>query len=362
MTRPANRPSPAGTTSTKTPPAGPRRWPDLLIGLLVLLLLGGFGALLFKPQRAASTAATPATIPAAPTQETSPSAASPTTTANSNQGASPDNAATQTNTATSQEPPTIAATPVQAQPTTPPATSVKPPSAADTQGTSQQTASEAPNAALPASGSTTTSPSTPAAPRSGGAVATSASRVPLRSDYRISLGVFQTAKTVRTQTAAVAGLGYTVYPINISNGFVAQVGPFADEATALQALADIQRAYPAARMYRPKGVTGASGSTTSTSAATPDTGAGNPASSAAPANTAAPAASSGLTYLQVGAFDKVETAQRLVERLRTLGYSPTVNAPAGRKVTVWVGPFSGGALSRTEDRLTQNGLDHFRVQ
>ncbi|MFC6659408.1 SPOR domain-containing protein [Deinococcus multiflagellatus] len=70
----------------------------------------------------------------------------------------------------------------------------------------------------------------------------------------------------------------------------------------------------------------------------------------------------GPTYLQVGAFDRVESAQNLVQQLRDLGYAPTVNAPEGRKVTVLVGPYTGDALQRTEGRLSANGLDHFRVR
>ncbi len=182
--------------------------------------------------------------------------------------------------------------------------------------------------------------------------------MPLRSDYRISLGTFGSVGTAQSRTAPVSTLGYTVYPIDLGSQVVAQVGPFADEASARQALADIQRAYPGALLYPPRAsATGGSGSTE---------GAGNPSSPAAatpaPATSAAPAAPSGPIYLQVGAFDRVESAQKLVDQLRDLGYVPTVNAPEGRKVTVAVGPYTGDALTRTEQRLDDNNLDHFRVR
>ncbi len=185
-------------------------------------------------------------------------------------------------------------------------------------------------------------------------MATSESRVPLRSDYRISLGTFGSEGTAVSRTAPVSSLGYTVYPIDVGEQVVAQIGPFADEATARQALSDVQRAYPGALLYPPRN---RPASTTPAPTATPAPATSTPATPAPAA-----AAPSGPVYLQVGAFDRVESAQKLVEQLRDLGYVPTVNAPEGRKVTVAVGPYTGDALTRTENRLDANNLDHFRVR
>ena len=85
----------------------------------------------------------------------------------------------------------------------------------------------------------------------------------------------------------------------------------------------------------------------------------SPAAQNPPAQSAAP---DGPVYLQVGAYNTVDAAQATVSKMRDLGYDPTVNAPAGRKVTVLVGPFHGDALLRTERRLDANGQDHFRVR
>ncbi|GHF28247.1 cell division septation protein DedD [Deinococcus metalli] len=322
------------------PATRPRRWPDLLIGVLVVLLLVGFGLLLFRPEtRTAMTpAATPAT-PAASTETTSiPSAPTPAETT----AQTPAPAPAQSGTATTSEPPTIAAAPVEATP---------PVSATPAQGTATTTPTEQPD--QPA-----TTPTT-ATPRSGGAVATSEQRVPLRSDYRITLGTFSTSQAATTAAASVSALGYTVYPIDLGSQVVAQVGPFADETSARQALADIQRAYPGALLYPPRGRSlgqNNAGGGASTAA--------NPSASAAETTaTPAPApAPSGPTYLQVGAFDRVESAQKLVQQLRDLGYAPTVNAPEGKKVTVLVGPYTGDAVTRTEQRLSGSGIDHFRVR
>ncbi|MFD1730661.1 SPOR domain-containing protein [Deinococcus malanensis] len=212
---------------------------------------------------------------------------------------------------------------------------------------------------------------------------------------------------MRTQTAGVSGLGYTVHPIDLGGQFVAQVGPYADEATARRALADIRRAFPSAVLYPPRGVsltgetapaaqTPTPASTTQTpaaqapaaqapavrtpapvpasraAAATPAPPLPVPASpEAAPApplpvpttsETASAPAASRPTYLQVGAFDRVESAQTLVEQLRSQGFMPSVNAPEGRKVTVLVGPFSGTALTDAESKLSSAGHDSFRVR
>lgn len=138
---------------------------------------------------------------------------------------------------------------------------------------------------------------------------------------------------------------------------VAQVGPFADEASARQALGDIQRAYPGALLYPPRAKATGTADSSSGSSSSSDSASSAPAPASAPS-----AAPSGPIYLQVGAFDRVESAQKLVDQLRDLGYVPTVNAPEGRKVTVAVGPYTGDALTRTEKRLDDNNLDHFRVR
>ncbi|GAA0504918.1 SPOR domain-containing protein [Deinococcus depolymerans] len=336
---------------------GPRRWPDLMIGLLVLLLLGGFGTLLLRgtPQNA-TTAGTPTTqptseasIPGAPgTADTGSVAAAPITQAPTTEPVAPptqDSAATtdpSTDTTAAApaatDAPIIEAAPIGTAPVTDPAST-----------TDATTDPATEPAADPAA-----TPGNPA-PRPEGAVPTSEQRVPLRSDYRITLGTFSSEAAAQSAAAPVQGIGYTVYPIDVGSQVVAQVGPFADEASARQALADVQRAYPRAVLYPPRD-----------RAASTDSSGANPGDRAAPApdTASAPApAPSGPTYLQVGAFDRVESAQNLVQQLRDLGYNPTVNAPEGKKVTVLVGPYENpAALTRTETRLADNGLDSFRVR
>lgn len=378
------------------------RWPDLLIGLLVLLLLGGFGVLLLgqRSPTVANTATTPPStapvppattpadnteIPAAPgTAATAPPELEPTPVVPAPAAASPEpQAATPTPAPTPAAAPeqpgasTAAVTPTPSTPaaTAPPTTPAAAASATPTEPTTSlndiPTIVAAPVEPVPAE-----QPATPAAPsasatpaRTGGAVATSETRTPLRSDYRISLGTFSSESAAGSSTAGVSGLGYRVYPIDVGSGVVAQIGPFADEATARQALADVQRAYPNAILYPPRNRSLTGGTVSGNNPVAPSSRApsetATPSAPVAPATpepqTAAPAPT-GPVYLQVGAFDRVESAQNLVGTLREQGFAPTVNAPEGRKVTVLVGPFSGDALTRAEERLTSSGLDSFRVR
>lgn len=336
-------------------PTTPRRWPDLLIGLLVLLLLGGFGTLLLR----GNPPTTPAT--GTPTTETAGEASipgAPGTTETGGITTAPITAAPSTDTPAA---PTGEPAPQDSAVTDAPIIEAAPigtPNPAITGDTDPATTTDpdtADAATADATDEADTDPAGGPAPRPEGAVATSETRVPLRSDYRITLGTFSSAAAAQTAAAPVQGIGYTVYPIDVGAQVVAQVGPFADEQSARQALADVQRAYPGAVLYPPRNQP-----TTATPAptSTPQATSTDPAPAAS-----APAAPSGPTYLQVGAFDRVESAQNLVQQLRDLGYNPTVNAPEGRKVTVLVGPYENpDALTRTETRLATNGLDSFRVR
>ncbi|UWX64002.1 SPOR domain-containing protein [Deinococcus rubellus] len=333
------------------------------------------------PDSAAQSATKPSTAQTG-TAQTAPAQPSATSAVPA-QPESPSSAGTATGvtktgpTATGPVPTSSVAAPVTPQPDTtqPPVTTTPP-------------APSAPPANAPAfdsSGAITPAASTPA-PRSGGAVATSENRTPLKRDYRISLGTFGSEAEANASTAAVRALGYTVYPIDLGSQVVAQVGPFADAATANAALSDIARAYGGAALYAPRQSANA-GSQPSPSpspdkpaaTSTASSGASSASSSASPApasaatptpatSTATPkqpaqaAAPSGPVYLQVGAFDRQDSAQRLVGMLSDLGYSPSVQAPDGKKVTVLIGPFSGDAVLRAESKLNDNGFDHFRVR
>ncbi|ULH15692.1 SPOR domain-containing protein [Deinococcus sp. KNUC1210] len=369
-----------------------RRWPDLLIVLLVLLLLLGFASLLLGKSPASLTG-TSTSQPA--TTEPTSSAPSPAT-GSSTQGTSSaptsSQSSTATTTPTTTTPPTTSTTSAapSGQPTTAAPSngtnSTPAPAGDQSQNAGDQTSGSAavptipagpigtdtstnntPPAATPTTPAPTPSTTPPPAtttptltPRAGGSVSTSETRVPTRNDYRISLGTFSSTAAVQAATADVSRLGYTVYPITVASGAVAQVGPFATREQANQALADIQRAMPSALLYPPRNAPASDSGSSSSSSASSSTASTSQSSASAQSTPAA--APDSPVYLQVGAYNTVDAAQATVSKMRDLGYDPTVNAPAGRKVTVLVGPFRGDALLRTERRLDANGQDHFRVR
>ncbi|MFC4455736.1 SPOR domain-containing protein [Deinococcus sonorensis] len=356
-----------------------RRWPDLLIGLLVVLLLLGFAGLLLRPGKRTTATGTTSVPDAAQGTQAAPSGTEQTGTADT--GETADTTDTTDTTA-----PTTGSSDVQVIPANPVA---QPDQTADNgSAAAPDTTADTDQAAAPDA-----APSTPSVPaRTGNAVATSEARTPTRNDYRISLGTFSGEAAAQSGTAVVSGLGYTVYPIAIESGAVAQVGPFADRETAERALADIQRVYPGALLYAPRNAPSSStttpsspavaaptpaavpqrttttqdrapAATTQTTQPTPTPATTMPAPAAASTGTAAPtSASTGPVYLQVAAYNSVEAAQKFVGQVRSLGFDPTVNAPAGQKVAVLVGPFQGDALSSAEAKLKASGLDYFRVR
>jgi hypothetical protein len=357
-----------------------RRWPDLLIGLLVLLLLGGFAALLLGKGRQdtgqngvvqSANTSQQGTAQGNQSQGVQPSVAPvPSTQSTAAQSTAAQSTATQS---------TATQTPVPQSPsasgTTPASTSQAgaiPTIPSAPLDPSSPTTPAATTQPVPTSPATAAQPSTSAdtvAPQVGGAVSASAARVPTRNDYRISLGSYADDAAVQLATAGVGKLGYTVYPIAVASGVVAQVGPFATREAAAQALADIQRALPGALLYPPRNApasdagTGASGSTStqnsnSASGATP---AGRTTSDTPPAS-GSELAATGPVYLQVGAYNSVKAAQAAVSRVRDLGLEPSVNAPDGKLVTVVVGPFQGRALTDAEAKLQSGGVDSFRVR
>lgn len=348
--------------------ARPARWPDLLTGALALAVAGGLAALWWGERAAPAAvevppAAAQAQIPAAPATLTPFTA--PATPAQPATGAATGGVEAGAIPPAPPQPP-VAEIPAPQLPD--PVTPAQPGNGPAAGGTAELGSGPAADVAatqVPAA------PATPAAaPRAGGAVATSETRTPLRSDYRVTLGTFGSQAVAETSAEPVEALGYTVYTIDLGDQYVAQIGPFADEAAGRAAQADIQRVYPRAELYPPRGralgtsapvpASGSAGLTTPAPSPAPESVPAVP-EAASPAPTSAPAPSTP-TYLQVGAFNSPEGAQRLVGLLRDQGFAPSVNAPEGGKTTVLVGPFSGEALLRAEQVLTAAGFESFRLR
>lgn len=389
----------------------PRRWPDVLLGALVLAVLGGVGGLLINERRT-PTPALPGEEAAVPIPESPGTVSVPAgTPAPDPQAAASAPQGTTDGQQAGQIPPVPDAPPVpEIPPPPPPPAPVIPAAPAQTTGvtggtvagsggTSSGGGAATPSTSVqnnsapaqapapsPAQAPVQASPAAPtpvtAPPRAGGAVPTTAARNPYRSEYRVMLGSFGSPGAIRQATSGVAGLGYTVYPISVGGGYVAQVGPFANEAAGRQALADIQRVYPGAALYAPRGQSApapAASSAPATPAASPAPATPTPSASTpeptTPSQVPTPAAAvpeevQQLTeatgrerraYLQVGAFSNPAGAQELAQQLRGLGFTPVVSTTARGLRTVLVGPFAGAELERARTQLGAAGLNSFAV-
>lgn len=355
-----------------------RHWPDLIITSLILALLGGFALVFLEGEnRTGATRDTQRTeTPAPPTSAQQPETSIPTAPdAELPTIPGQDNA----NPATGRAPTAAAAeAPV-------PATQAEPPAAASEAGAAPEAGSGSADA---------TEPVSPVKARASGApVPTSRDDTPTRADYRLSAGVFGSEAVARERTATITALGYTVHLIPVQAGVVAQIGPFADRDTAARAAADIGSAYPNIALYPPVVRDQSTDVTTrapTNRAETPRTETPRSENSDVPGVKAAPPPQTPTrttteaspepkptspaptrvarevpgvpVYLQVGAFDRQESAAQLVGRLRGEGLSAEVNAPPGAKVRVLVGPLGGDALLSAEDKLQALGLAHFRVR
>lgn len=359
------------------------RWPEALVGLLVLAGLGGTGALLLgqrsvpEPKVAEVAPVRPSAIPASPGVVVSPKA-------------EPEVEVSQAATSSDKQ---AEAGSIPPAPAPPPVPEIPPPVLPEPKEIEVPSSTPSTEAQPPAQATPVETPATPspaAQPRAGEAVATSERRTPLRTDYRVMLGTFGSRDRLQAATAEVSALGYTVYAIDVGSQFVAQVGPFTDEGTAREAVADIRRVYARAEMYAPRRPAPSPEPEPEPEAAQAEPEPSAPAEESAPApveEAQAPApepepepeptpepeepapepepqetALSGETYLQVGAFNRLEGAQNFIEQLREQGFKPSVNAPEDGKVTIYLGPFTGDELLAMEQRLRDAGMDYFRFR
>lgn len=351
-----------------------RHWPDLIISLLIVALLIGFGMVLLGGNRKSAALGPEAQTPTPPATQAGRQPTPPNNTDTTPQAApaSPTPAPQPTPTPAIPQAPSDQNT--NTLPTIPaqPEANTQPQAAAPSTGNSEAQGSAATSSAGTSSAATPT-------PTAGAPVPTSRDGTPTRREYRVSVGTYGSEALARERTAALSARGYTVHLIPVEGGVVAQIGPFADEATGRKALADILQSAPGAILRAPVGQTASQGSSVQGTAATssapspsPSASQGSAAPTPTPAPSPAPTPSDTAAappppantplYLQVGAFDQQDRAQTLVQQLRDLGYEPSIIAPPGRKVRVLVGPYTGDALVRTENRLSQNGIEHFRVR
>lgn len=181
-------------------------------------------------------------------------------------------------------------------------------------------------------------------------VAASASNAP----YRVSVGAFGNTANANKRVETFKARGYPAFSAKQGSLTLVLVGPYNSESQANKVAQEIKSSglEPAASVikFNPNAV-----STT------------RPSSAATPVVTATTTSSDTLTaplvaisghYLQVGAYRTNDTAQPLKDRLAKLGFSPQ-NLEENNFIKVIIGPFDDAGLRTTQAILKANSLDSF---
>jgi cell division septation protein DedD len=331
-----------------------RNWPDLLIGLALLLVIGGIIATLLNggnflpfgrnanPQPAtvstesnntgSDTTNTTAIAPVSPTDANGVIDNSVTNSGTGDGVApvdlnNPDGVSTDTVTMPTDQGgdgTIVAVSPTLDEAATPPAT--------------------------PDATSATETPQTP----TESVAASSAPTAP----YRISVGAFGSAENAERKAQSFRDAGYPVFVGNQGDLALVLVGPYDSQAEAEQVKTQLQtsglEANPIIYEFSPSDSTiaGDTSATATTPAESTVTTAGE-----TPATSAPPTSGSG-RYLQVGAYGSLESAAPQRSKLEGLGFTVS-SVEEGSFVKLLVGPYDDAALSSAQSQLTAQGIDSF---
>jgi cell division septation protein DedD len=345
-----------------------RNWPDLLIGLALLLVIGGiiatllnggnilpFGRSTTNPPATISTQTTPestATTPVAPTGVDGGSSAETTTDTAGIAPVDPNATTTDTVTMPADQGGDGTITPVS-------------PTAVEGDTPSPDAATAAVDAVAPNATETTTETATTDAATSA-PTADVLSSGSATAPYRISVGAFGSAENAERRAQAFRDAGYPVFTGNQGDLVIVLLGPYNSQAEAEQVKAQLQssglEANPIVYEFTPNdAATTPSTSDASASAATETTTTTPPtedSSTATTTTTSAPATSSSGRYLQVGAYNSLESAAPQRTTLEGLGF--TVSAVEEDSfVKLLVGPYDDASIATAQSQLSAQGIDSF---
>ncbi|MEM7735351.1 MAG: SPOR domain-containing protein [Deinococcota bacterium] len=377
-----------------------RNWPDLLIGvalvaviagIVITLLSGGSFSLFNRQSRIATTPTTPT-----PTTTTSPF--NNTTTSNATtSNATTNNVATATTSPPSQLPADTAAATTTPDATTPVTTQ----DPADVVVTTPNTTTGGIEPILPelpieaptgftepsAVAAPTPAPTTPApTPAATPAPAVTASTpIPVAAaersaPYRVSVGAFGQRQNAEELASTFRAQGYPVFVAPENNLFITLVGPYTQEADAVQVADRIRAAGNDALVYRlpePEPAAPAPVATASTPAPSPAPAPEPVATAVTPAPVETPVAApapapvatatdpdwvnrGGSTVLQVGAYGSLESSLPQRRRLESLGFTVSERFADGL-IRLVIGPFDERELAVVQAQLAVNGIDNFPV-
>lgn len=341
-----------------------RNWPDLLIGLALLLVIGGIIATLLNGGNilplGGSASNQPATVS---TQTTTEPTTQPVTPTEANGGSS---ATTATATTTEGAPTNTTDTGVAAvdpnavtmpdnQGGTGTITAVPP-----TLDGAADSATDAVEAVASDITDTTTDTATADTATPTTDVAVGSPTAP----YRISVGAFGSAENAERRAQAFEEAGYPVFTANQGDLVLVLVGPYSSQAEAEGVKAELQssglEANPIVYEFTSDDAATTPSSDTSvtdTDTAQPDT-AQPDASPSEATTTSTPSTSTSGRYLQVGAYNSLESAAPQRTTLEGLGFSVST-VEENDFVKLLVGPFDDVGISTAQSQLSAQGIESF---
>jgi cell division protein FtsN len=344
-----------------------RNWPDLLIGLALLLVIGGiiatllnggnilpFGRSATNPPTTVSTQApsdATATNPVAPTGVNGGSSASTDSGVTDNSVTDSGIAAVDPNATTND---TVTMPADQGGDGT-----ITPVSPTLEEGDVTTTSPDAATTTIDEAVSTDTTDATAATDTTPSASTTDvAASSAATAPYRISVGAFGSVENAERRAQAFRDAGYPVFTGNQGDLVLVLIGPYDSQAEAEGVKARLQSSGLEADpiIYEFTSNDAAVGATPDAPASTePSTT--EPSTTTAP-TTSAPATSSSGRYLQVGAYGSLESAAPQRTTLEGLGF--TVSAvEEGSFVKLLVGPYDDASIATAQSQLSAQGIDSF---
>lgn len=169
--------------------------------------------------------------------------------------------------------------------------------------------------------------------------------------YRISVGAYNSQANAERRAQQVRDAGYPVFIGQEDSLYLVLVGPYENEGQAQTVAGRIEddgiEARPTIYEFQGDPSTDAAPSTSATVS--------NESSSTDTSDTDVAGAG---TYIQVGAYNDVDSSLPQRELLEGLGYTVS-EQEGGGLIRLWIGPFSGSELDAVQSRLSSQGIDHF---
>ncbi len=193
----------------------------------------------------------------------------------------------------------------------------------------------------------------------------------MAAPYRVSVGAFSNPANAKKRVEVFKAKGFPAFSAKQGTLSLVLVGPYETKAEAVKVASEIKSSglepgatvikyNPNATISQPSASNSGSGATTAVSAVATSPAATTTASSvmSSGASVTTPTTSAAGSYLQVGAYNNSETAQPLRRQLSKLGFE-TYELQDGNLIKVLVGPYDAKNLAIAQSVLKTNGFDSF---